>query len=788
MAETNVTEAVNGDQSLTSSNYQNWKVYMQNFLSNLNLWDIINGTESEPDAADQKYHTWVMKNEMALNAVKTSCRPEMVLHLQGITSAKTAWDQLASLQSPASSSAEEKGESKEIQHGDDDRPDALPETEDSFSGEPEYIRFRPFYKALIKGDWETAKETIEDDPGALTAKITHAGETALHVAILSAKLNTVKELLKLLPPEALEAKSNPGNPAISFAASLGITEIAKLVVEKNNGVLRIINQYGRIPLVAAVLNGKEDMVRYLYSVTPEEELDPDTSKNGATFLTGAITAEMYDIALDALELYPNLAISEDLFGKTAIAELARKSSAFPSGSRFGFWQKWLYSSCVQPGFSEDLITAIANSFPGISTPRIRSPESTSGELCTDVKSSPGIMIPLPNVRSPIRSRSRRISEEIIFLSKSSGSRFGSWMQHLYSSCLFVVPGVKDIQKKKIKHAEVLILLKVVCSAIGLLAVEELKDGKIDDAIHLTATNGNIEVFMELLDANPCLVYSISSSKRTLYHQAVMSRQVNIFNFISSMGQRDSRATALDDDQNNLLHFAGVLPSPSQLDKISGAALQMQRALQWFQEVEKIVQSKFKEFVNKDGITPAQLFTKEHKALKKDGEAWMKETANACMLVSALIATVMFAAAFTVPGGNVESTGTPFFLKTTAFTIFIVSDAISLFASCTSILMFFAILTARYAEQDFLKSLPKKLIIGLASLFISIAAMMAAFGATLVIVLQNRVTWVSIPVTLLATVPVALFGFLQFPLFIDIVRSTYGTGIFTWQKANLKNNK
>ncbi|KAI3968431.1 hypothetical protein MKW92_012695 [Papaver armeniacum] len=255
-----------------------------------------------------------------------------------------------------------------------------------------------------------------------------------------------------------------------------------------------------------------------------------------------------------------------------------------------------------------------------------------------------------------------------------------------------------------------------------------------------------------------------------------------------MGQRDSRATALDDAQNNLLHFAGVLPSPSQLDKISGAALQMQRELQWFQEVEKIVQSKFKEFINKEGITPAQLFTKEHKALKKDGEAWMKETANACMLVSALIATVMFAAAFTVPGGNVESTGTPFFLKTTAFTIFIVSDAISLFASCTSILMFFAILTARYAEQDFLKSLPKKLIIGLASLFISMAAMMAAFGATLVIVLQNRVTWVSIPVTLLATVPVALFGFLQFPLFIDIVRSTYGTGIFTWQKATLMNSK
>ncbi|KAI3832418.1 hypothetical protein MKX03_020652 [Papaver bracteatum] len=772
MAETtNLTEAVIGDQSLTSSNYENWKLYMQNFLSNLNLWGIFNGTESEPGEAND-CNTWWMKNEMALNAIKKSCGPEMVPHLQGITSAKEAWDQLASLQSPASSSAEEYNV-----YGDD----ALPEKQDSVSGEPEYIQFRPFYKALIKGDWETAKETIEEDPGALTAKITHAGETALHVAIMSAKLNIVKELLKLLPPEALEAKSTPGNPAISLAASLGITEMAKLMVEKNKGVLRIINQHGRIPLVSAVLNGKEDMVRYLYSVTPEEELDPDTSKNGATFLTGAITAEMYDIALDALELYPNLAVSEDLFGKTAIAELARKSSAFPSGSRFGFWQKWLYSSCVQTGFYEESITDIANSFPRISTPRIGSPKGISGEISTDV----------PVIRSPKRSRSRNISEEIICMSKSrspSGSRFGSWLQQLYSSCLCVVPGVKDIQKRKIKHAQVLVLLKVVCSAIGLLTVEELKDGKVDDAIHLTATNGNIEVFMELLDANPSLVYSISSSKRTLYHQAVMYRQVNVFNFISSMGQRDSRAIALDESLNNLLHFAGVLPSPSQLDKISGAALQMQRALQWFQEVEKIVQSKLKEFVNKDGITPAQLFTKEHKALKKDGEAWMKETANACMIVSALIATVMFTAAFTVPGGNVENTGTPFFLKTTTFTIFIVSDAISLFASCTSILMFFAILTARYAEQDFLKSLPKKLIIGLASLFISIAAMMAAFGATLVIVLQNRVTWVSIPVTLLATVPVALFGFLQFPLFIDIVRATYGTGIFTWRKANLKNNK
>ncbi|KAI3955249.1 hypothetical protein MKW98_020882 [Papaver atlanticum] len=753
MAETDLSEVVIVDEPLTSSNYENWKVYMKNYLSNLNLWGIVNGTESKPDEVNE-YNTWMTRNEMALSAIKTSCGPKMVPHLHGVDSAKEAWDQLASMQSPEIT--QETSVALEIQDDDDDAvpetqvftcqkspnrnvssnssfgeqmipldlydedtSDAVSEVEESFADavirlqktvrdrnsgwcddKPDYIRFRPLYKALTKGDWRTAKEIIEDHPEGLRANITSRGDTALHAAVVSGKLSTVKALLKLLPPEALEAKSSSGDAPIFLSAADGSTEIAKVMVKKNNRVLRIKNQHGFIPLVISILYEKEEMFCYLYSVTPMEELDPEKSKNGASFLLGAINAEMFDVALEALELYPKLAISKDKFGIPAIFLLALKSYIFPSGSRFGFWQRCMYSSC----------------------------------LC-------------------------------------------------------VIPGVKDLQEKKIKHVQVLELLKVICSAIGHMTDEELKNGKVYDSMLVAATNGNIEVFMELFNANPSLLYtSTTASRKTLYHQAVMSRQENIFNFISSMGQRDIRATHKDNSDNNLLHYAGMLPLSSLLDRISGAALQMQREIQWFQEVEKIVQPKYKESLNKDGETPAEVFTEQHKALKKDGEVWMKETANACMLVSALIATVMFAAAFTVPGGNDQSTGTPFFLKTPAFTIFIVSDAISLFASCTAILMFFSILTARYAEQDFLKSLPQRLIIGLAALFISIAAMMAAFGATLVIVLHNSITWAYIPVTLLASVPVVLFGLLLFPLFLDIVLSTYGTGIFTWHKVYLNNNE
>lgn len=57
------------------------------------------------------------------------------------------------------------------------------------------------------------------------------------------------------------------------------------------------------------------------------------------------------------------------------------------------------------------------------------------------------------------------------------------------------------------------------------------------------------------------------------------------------------------------------------------------------------------------------------------------------VVGALIITIMFAAAFTVPGVNNQDTGHPIFSNEPSFTIFIVSDAISLFAASTCVLTF-----------------------------------------------------------------------------------------------------
>ena len=172
----------------------------------------------------------------------------------------------------------------------------------------------------------------------------------------------------------------------------------------------------------------------------------------------------------------------------------------------------------------------------------------------------------------------------------------------------------------------------------------------------------------------------------------------------------------------------------------------------------------------------ELFTEEHKRLAEAGEKWMKDTSNSCMIVSTLIATFVFAAAFTVPGGNKDN-GVPIYLWTKAFIVFAVADTLALFSSVTSLLMFFSIITARYAEEDFCESLPKKLITGLASLFLSVATMVTAFGATIYLVLNERLKWIAIPITLLASLPVSIFVLLQFPLFLQVYRSTFVKSIF-----------
>ncbi|XP_071924987.1 uncharacterized protein [Coffea arabica] len=275
----------------------------------------------------------------------------------------------------------------------------------------------------------------------------------------------------------------------------------------------------------------------------------------------------------------------------------------------------------------------------------------------------------------------------------------------------------------------------------------------------------------------------SRTGRLLLHVAIEHRRVEIFNYLTTLIGKNTKAYAdlKLEGNNNSLHLAANLAPTPQLQAVPGPAFQMQREFQWFRAVEELVYDELKTVKNLADKTPRELFFNEHKDLLKDAKEWMKDTSNSCMVVATLVATVAFAAMITVPGGNNSNTGVPILARTKLFVAFSVSNALSMVSSAVSLLMFLSIQTSRYTEGDFLDSLPKKLLRGLLSLFIAIATMMISFGTAIGLSLQTRLNWSYIPITIIACVPVIIFTWLQLPLLLQAIRVESGPGIFQGQR-------
>ncbi|KAI9187260.1 hypothetical protein LWI28_026084 [Acer negundo] len=217
------------------------------------------------------------------------------------------------------------------------------------------------------------------------------------------------------------------------------------------------------------------------------------------------------------------------------------------------------------------------------------------------------------------------------------------------------------------------------------ALERLKK-----PVLIAAKLGIHEFVHEVLKANQCSALFRDEERRNIFLLAISYRKEKVFSLIHDQMSsiRDYTTNCRDSEDDNILHLAAKFVPSSQ---IPGSALQMQRELQWFKCVKDLFPSSLVYQLNKSDETPEEVFTKEHKDLVEKGEKWMRDTATSCSVVAALIITVVFAAAFTVPGG-IDSNGIPNYLKATSFRIFAISTAIALFSSTTSVQMFLGMLT------------------------------------------------------------------------------------------------
>ncbi|KAJ9553635.1 hypothetical protein OSB04_017680 [Centaurea solstitialis] len=302
-------------------------------------------------------------------------------------------------------------------------------------------------------------------------------------------------------------------------------------------------------------------------------------------------------------------------------------------------------------------------------------------------------------------------------------------------------------------------------------------------LFVAAEMGNTRFVIELLRTYPDLIWKANGDNHTVFHIAVMHRYQGIYNLLYEIGAMKDMITPLRDiNGNNMLHLVGKT-SVKMRAQMTKASLLMQRELLWFKEIEKMMPPYFRERKNNNGQTPYELFSEQNKDIVSQGLKWMKDS----MVVATLIVTVAFAVAFTVPGGYNQEYGIPIFIHGRSFLVFVLADAISLFSSSTSLLVFLSILTSRHDQHDFLYSLPTKLMIGLATLLFSVAAMMVTFSASFFVLYHKGLKWIPILIATFSTMPVIIFAVLQFPLLVDMFLSMYDSRyIFKPKKPMLYN--
>ncbi|KAJ4717274.1 Ankyrin repeat [Melia azedarach] len=604
------------------------------------------------------------------------------------------------------------------------------------SSEVNWLAYWPLCKMIQENYWKSVEDFVRDHPEALTAEISYSKTIFHHIVNfihddIEGAACVIDKFASKVNPRTLEQKDIRGMTVLSLSATIGNTWASKLLVKYNSNLPNVWSDNGWLPVQHAAYYDHKDTVQYLVRVTAEENL---VGSSGARLISYLIMSNLYDVALDFLKQYP--AIGRDHFTSRNIVleTLAQKPLAFASGNQLGSSQCFIYNRI--PLEKEKISTDQTNKNP-----------------------SAGVDVESAIVRSRNYSMRSTCVGSIFKIATILGAMCQDLHMMFWNALILLFPCIKAIHEQKLTHLRTLEIIRMICDGVVWNDPQIFKTGLF---LHTAATFGISEFVNEIILAYNDSIYQVNNEGHHIFHLAVLHRHENVFNLIHGFRHLSDMLNMYDHLGNNMLHLAGKLVPSS---KVLGAALQMQRELQWFKAIENLLRPWLHEEKNSDNKTPREVFTESHKELVKEGEKWM-DTAQSCAIAATLIITVVFAAAFTVPGGN-NNEGKPIFLKEKSFLIFATSDALTLFSSITSLLMFLAILTSRYSEEDFLMSLPRKLIIGLITLFFSIVTMIVAFGATIYIVLSQPWKWVSIPIALLGCVPVTMFALVRFSLLHDM---------------------
>ncbi|GFQ05265.1 hypothetical protein PHJA_002670600 [Phtheirospermum japonicum] len=678
------------------------------------------------------------------------------------------------------------------------------------------------FQLTMKKKWEQVIEIYRNHEWARSAKLTKSEQTALHVAVSSYNSDSSssdggysEKMIGSIPEQdfrrILSMPDDKGNTPLHLAAAVGWEAICKCIASKDRDrdLIRIRNSTNETPLFVAAHHGKREAFLCLHEMYNKEGQDPDESlcrrKDGNTILHSSISIEHFKLAYQIIDYYPNLINSVNEEGESPLHVLASKPNVFKSSSHFGFYDSIIFQ-CV---FVDELKKAkyVPGAYQMSFSPRKEINYPGNYRTCIDIlrflwdpihktftavgsfpanyatcilllKFAMTVILTVLGVGFDRIKKIREKKERYVHASQIMNRMIDSESRYMYDS-----NGQKPVPDMEPRYSGRFTLPATppdddTQRTIGTTLSDDSQNKdhqennqclsvKKGTPLLVAAKMGIPEMVKTILNTCPVAVQDVDSDGKNVLLLAAENRQTSVLDYLLSLKLPEYLFHRVDDQGNSILHLAAMLRD-YQPWRIPGAALQMQWEIKWYKHVKHSIPQLCFAQNNKEGLTPRQVFSKTHKSLVKESTDWLIKTSESCSLTAALIATVAFATSATVPGGIDEKTGYPNMQHRMLFDIFSVASLVALCLSVTALIFFLAIITSRCQERDFKTNLPRKLLMGLTSLFGSIAAMLASFCAGHTFILREEMRVAAAPIYAIACAPVTYFAAAQLPLYFDLL--------------------
>ncbi|KAJ1695547.1 hypothetical protein LUZ63_012245 [Rhynchospora breviuscula] len=533
------------------------------------------------------------------------------------------------------------------------------------------------------------------------------------------------------------------------ACCKGKVGLCKLLVTENTNVLFSVTPHGNNCLHIAAMLGYEEFAKEAWSASPS--LFSSINKDGETPLIAALMAANVLLASDMLTAASKL-LGPHIGGGKPLNEMllkvdVRGDNALHHALRNGFEDLALWLLNIEPGLSEQ-VNKIAES------PMHMAARKGYSKVVERLLEIPNSQDSGPGKYSALHTAAAAGHTGIIEKLLKGRPKLA---HHIGEDEL--TPLNYAVSKNSLE------IVKIILGHDPNLAY--VKSGEPGETPFLVAAlRGFVPIAKEILRTCPDSAYiTDAESQNALHFAAINFEKLQFVDFILSTPQLHRLINQHDADGNLPLHSAAISCNSQILrsllnhegqdytartaigndavDTVMAAENDFMKTLKWnesFTLVSSVVPS-----VWRDSAGDEAKYMIKHKAIEEVKSLTKRYISNTS-LVAALLATITFAAAFTLPGGfssDPSDAGVPIFARKAAFQSFLISDTI---AMCSSLTVVFLCILATWEDLDYLLHYRK---ITKALMWSAYATTTVAFGTGLFTVMAPKSLWIAVLILLLS---------------------------------------